>query len=131
MPKIKDLGINTIPMRPPQIGTGGSLDNEGLQYFAAQEHTGCSEATCGRQQPRDSGGGGSDYTSGCSDASCAPDTSACGDTSCKPQDTSACGDTSCGDPRRSPSPKDKKKASAFHPDAIAQLRQQLESHIGM
>lgn len=125
MPKIKDLGINTIPMTvaSPQIGADGSLEDHGLQYFAAGEQTACSEATCGRQrEPRDDrggGGGGSDYTS------------ACGDTSCKPEDTSACGDTSCKPPSPGKPHKGHKDASAFHPAAIAQLRQQLESHIGM
>ena len=120
MPKIKDLGINTIPMtmRPPEIGPGGTLDEPGREYFAAPQPPG--------------GGDTAPNTSACGDTSC-QDYSGCSDTSC--HDYSGCSDTSCDRPRPnkpSPSPKGpKKNTSAFPPDAIAQLRQQLESQIGM
>lgn len=127
MPKIKDLGINTIPMtmRPPEIGPGGSFD-DAQYYVTGQQHTACSEATCGRSNPRPK-----HDTTGCSDTTCEADTSACGDTSCSDHDGSACSDTTCKDrsPRSPRSPRDDKKMGAFSPDAIAQLRQQLESHI--
>jgi hypothetical protein len=109
MPKIRDLGINTIPitMRPPEIGPGGGL-------YACDDHShadqtsACGEASCGGDEDEDE-------TSGCSEASCVgEEQSVCPDASCKPKPPSPPGH----------------HHSAFNPDAIAQLRQQLEIHIG-
>lgn len=43
MPKIRDLGINVIPvtMRPPEIGPGGGYDQS-----TCNSETNCSSETC-------------------------------------------------------------------------------------
>lgn len=119
MPKIRDLGINTIPitMRPPEIGPGGAI-------FACHKSHGDQTSACG--EPSCIG----DEQSACGDVSCKPDdeTSACGEPSCVGDVHSTCGDPSCA-PKSPRSPHDH-RASAFSPAAIAQLRQQLEIHIG-
>jgi hypothetical protein len=134
MPKIRDLGINTIPitMRPPEIGPGGGI-------FACNQSHNDHASACG--SPSCVGQG----TSACGDLSCKPHdddaTSACGSPSCIVDETSGCESPSCIDddetsgcesPSCAKSPKSPHDhhASAFSPAAIAQLKQQLELHIG-
>lgn len=116
MPKIRDLGINTIPitMRPPAIGQGGGL-------YACHDRSSDQTSACGEASCDD------DATSGCSEASCVDEhqQSGCSEASCVGDQQSACSGASCG-----PKPP-KQHHSAFNPDGIAQLRQQLEIHLGM
>jgi hypothetical protein len=126
MPKIRDLGINTIPvtMRPPEIGEGG-------MYACQQSNdttSACPEASCFTETKKST----NHSEKSCPDASCLDDDgdddeqSGCPDASCVEDDddsTSACPDASC-------KPRGHKNASAFSPEAVAQLRQQLEHHIG-
>ncbi len=124
MPKFKDLGINAIPMtmQPPEIGAGG-----GGGY---RVDTQCpDESTCGD-------------TCVCSDDKVAyvdtqcPDENTCGDTcvcsddkvdymvATQCPDEGTCGDTCVPE-------EDKLRTSGFAPEAIAQLRQQLEERIDL
>lgn len=117
MPKIRDLGINTIPltMRPPEIGEGG-----GHEYFACGDHSSDAEKSCL----------GQNQTSACG--------ASCGAEDDMPDESSGCSDASCGHDDDKDKDKDKDKdrdkggykLGAFHPEAIAQLRQQLEQQIG-
>ena len=112
MPKIRDLGINSIPVvpRPPVMDTETWL-------------------------------AGDDSTSACGDSSCKEDkdrdrdhdrdedavTSDCGHSSCRPDDDdeqSGCGDSSCvGNDR------DRLKTMTFESEVVWQLRQQLEAQL--
>lgn len=114
MPKIRDLGINFIPatMRPPEIGPGGCLDvareaGPGPVLFDApgpEECTACTNVTCGHSSRRDR------------DDDCV---------------CTACTEVTCGPSSR----QDKggggyKAAGTITNDMVAQLKQQLQSHIG-
>lgn len=102
MPKIRDLGINTIHM-------SGGGQNPGNQ-------SGCEGSSC---VP--------DAQSGCEGSSCVPGAqSGCEGSSCVPDNKSGCDGVSCK-PR---SPRNTAPAEGFDPYIVAQLRQQLEIHIG-
>ena len=110
MLKIRDLGINVIPSRPPGIGRGG--------FHAMPEPCGnsCGEVTipdCTKQECGDTCG----TTSVCG-ARSAGNPPACRGDSAQP-----CRGDSAG-----PRPP---RASAITPDMAAVLRQQLQQHIGL
>lgn len=133
MPKFKDLGINAIPltMQPPAIGDGGG-GHHGGQY----NDTICpDENTCGDTcvcSDDDDQGGRHRVDTQCPDQNTCGDTCVCSDddkydagvdTICPDENT--CGDTCVQGDR------DKgKSTAAFAPEAVAQLRQQLEDQIG-
>jgi hypothetical protein len=130
MPKIRDLGINTIPvtMRPPEIGGGGGPNQSACPGASCgpEVQSGCPGASCIEEQ------------SGCPGASCNEEHSGCPGASCRPDDDEnshrpdhICPGASClPDKPRSPN-RPGKQAGAFTPQAVAQLRQQLETHISM
>jgi hypothetical protein len=108
MPKIRDLGITTIYM------SGGGHD---------PNTSGCEGASCGDD----------DEQSGCEGSSCLDDDhlpdsqSGCEGSSCVPdQVKSDCGGNTCKDR----SPRNTSAAEGFDPMIVAQLKQQLEIHIG-
>ncbi|HYH06311.1 MAG TPA: hypothetical protein VEK11_04540 [Thermoanaerobaculia bacterium] len=115
MPKIRDLGINSIPIpihvKPAEdvwLATGGAV------------------------------------TSACGDSSCEEDdaSSACGQSSCEDRDhdhddnVSTCGHSSCEDhggkdhDGKDDDDNHPRQTTPFAPEAIAKLRQQLEAHLG-
>ncbi|HUP62600.1 MAG TPA: hypothetical protein VNA69_19515 [Thermoanaerobaculia bacterium] len=124
MPKFKDLGISVIPatMRPPEIGDGGGGpdddvtitecigDNTCIPGEAVQ--TACHEGTC-RDKDKDD-----DVQTACHEGTCED----------KDKDDDA--QTACAEGTCAKDKQDKQDVSAFTPDSIAQLRQQLELQIG-
>lgn len=143
MPKIRDLGINTIPvtMRPPEIGAGGAeIHGENCacsaisQRAGGDEDSGCPHATCGVED-----------TSGCPTATCGVEASGCPTATCSEEEMSACPGATCTEKEASACPtatcgkehhpggSEKKSMSpddGFSLQAIAQLRQQLEQRLG-
>lgn len=144
MPKIRDLGINTIPvtMRPPEIGAGGAeIHGENCacsaisQRAGGDEDSGCPHATCGVE---DTSGCptatcGVEEGSGCPTATCSEEEmSACPGATCTEKEASACPTATCGKEHH-PGGSEKKSMSpddGFSLQAIAQLRQQLEQRLG-
>ncbi|HKR67176.1 MAG TPA: hypothetical protein VJZ00_25850 [Thermoanaerobaculia bacterium] len=110
MPKIRDLGINTIPvtMRPVEMGNGGGGD---------ERHRGGN----GCPSPTDN------FTAECPDDG---GLSECHKNTCGGVHTDCKGPTCDDDQPSKDCPPHKQNASGyFTPDAVAQLKQQLESHI--
>ena len=115
MPKIRDLGINVIPvtMRPPEVGGGGG----DVKYWAAGD-VGCHPT----MDP-------------CEPPSQEPCENTCNQNSCKPTPPPPCHPTNepCVDVSEC-DPTDrcsgyKTRSSALPEDAVTQLRQQLHHQI--
>ena len=119
MPKIKDLGINAIPltMQPPAVGNGGG-----------DAYTGTKEPKCGSHDKPSTKEPGCDAFTGTKGPQCLKEdlphtkqpgcdaqTGTKGCTHDDPEYTGTKG-PKCGPP---------KNASAFTPEAVAQLRQQI------
>jgi len=119
MHRIRDLGINVIPatMRPLEIGPGAAEPPNPFEQgydFACAGTPGsqtCTNGTCPKEDddkaycPEDSRG-----SIGCEEGTCGGDEDDCQDSK-KPR------------PRR-------QDLGAFSPEAVMQLQQQLEHHLG-
>lgn len=159
MPKIRDLGINTIPitMRPPEIGPGGGVHEPGppaAGYFLGEpsanclddEHSACSDGPTCVMDISGCGDGPScvrEEQTACSDGpSCSGEMifTACSDgPSCGGQahhvtacsDGPSCSGDRCGELSIVPERKATGGYDARHfsPEIMAQLRQQLDAHL--
>lgn len=98
MPKIRDLGINSIPTRTSAL-------TEEKWYAGGQQTSACGQSSCAdndddKDKDKDKDKDDDDVAS-------------------------ECGGASCGDKEGI------KVTLPFAPDAVAQLRQQLDAHLGM
>jgi len=112
MAKIRDLGINVIPvtMRPLEIGPGAAQHRDGtlpFGYFACYESSQCVKCEC-------------------------PNGSSAEESSCNPSGgdcMAASGKEECPGQGASAKPR-KYYAGAFTDDAVTQLKRQLRTRIG-
>ena len=116
MAKIRDLGINFIPvtMRPLEIGPGVALPgpHDPGHLHAAPMLNLCDESACAACQDNTEGG-----------SSCDP--SGCGGPQCQPHS----GPPGCPPPTHRPGPPPGYHTSGFTDEAVAQLKQQLNIHL--